>query len=51
MESTNLRVAFWALVDLWSEKQRKVLAVPLAQHRMAQPGVCPLVPIPAQGTA
>lgn len=35
MESTNLCVALWALVDLWSEKQRKVSGVPLAQHGMA----------------
>lgn len=51
MESTNLCVALRALVYLWSEKQRKILAVPLAQHGMAQPGVHPSVPIPAQGTA
>lgn len=47
MERTNLCVAVRALVDLWSEKLRKVSAVPLARHGMAQLVVHPSVPIPA----
>lgn len=47
MESTNLCVALWALVDLWSKKQTKFLAVPQARCSLTQPFICPLVPVPA----
>lgn len=43
MESTNLCVALWAMIDLWHEKQRKVSDVALAQ-----PGICPSVSVPAK---
>lgn len=41
MESTNLCVALRAMIDLWIEKQRKVLAAPLAWHSQASTHWCP----------